>query len=63
MDLNVLMLISLMNQTIYLSTCLNYFFYQDQNKRRHKLLPIEVSKNNSDRDIDFLIYKNHYRLI
>ena len=30
-------------------------FYQDQNKWRHKLLPIEVSKNISDRDIDLLI--------
>ena len=37
-------------------------FYQDQNKWRHKLLPVEVSKNESDRVID-LIYKNHYALI
>ena len=34
-------------------------FYQDQNKWRHKLLPIEVSKNNSDRVIDLATYKNH----
>ena len=33
--------------------------YQDQNKWRHKLIPIEVSKNDSDRVIDLLIYKNH----
>ena len=38
-------------------------FYQDQNKWRHKLVPIEVSKNNSDRVIDLLIYKNYYALI
>ena len=33
----------------------------DQNK--HKLLPIEISKNESDKVIDLLIYKNHYVLI
>ena len=38
-------------------------FYEDQNKWRHKLLPIEVSKNDSDRVIGSLIYKNHYALI
>ena len=27
-------------------------FYQDQNKWKHKLEPIEVSENNSDRVID-----------
>ena len=35
-------------------------FYQDQNKWRHKLIPIEVSKNNSDIVTDLAIYKNHY---
>ena len=35
-------------------------FYQDQNKWTHKLLPIEVSKNNSDRVIHLAICKNHY---
>ena len=34
-------------------------FYQDQNKWRHKLIPIEVSKNNADRVIDLATYKNH----
>ena len=34
-------------------------FYQDQNKCKHKLIPFEVSKNESDRVIDLLIYKNH----
>ena len=34
-------------------------FYQDQNQWKHKLIPIEVSKNNSDRVIDLAIYKNH----
>ena len=38
-------------------------FYQDQNQRKHKLIPIEISKNNSDRVIDLAIYKNHYVLI
>ena len=38
-------------------------FYQDQNKWRHKIIPFEVSKNESDRVIDLLIYKNHYALI
>ena len=38
-------------------------FYQDQNQWKHKLIPIEFSKNNSDRVIDLAIYKNHYVLI
>ena len=37
-------------------------FYQDQNQWKHKLIPIEVSKNESDRVIDLAIYKNHYAL-
>ena len=35
-------------------------FFQDQNKWRHNLIPIQVSKNNSDRVIDLAIYSNHY---
>ena len=38
-------------------------FYQDQNQWKHKSIPIEISKNNSDRVIDLAIYKNHYVLI
>ena len=38
-------------------------FYQDQNHWKHKLIPIEISKNNSDKVIDLAIYKNHYVLI
>ena len=38
-------------------------FYQDQNQWKHKLIPIEISKNNSDKVIDLAIYKNHYVLI
>ena len=38
-------------------------FYQDQNQWKHKLIPIEISKNNSDRNIDLAIYKDHYVLI
>ena len=33
----------------------------DQNK--HKLIPIEISKNETDKVIDLLIFKNHYVLI
>ena len=38
-------------------------FYQDQNQWKYKLLPIEISKNDSDRVIDLAIFKNHYVLI
>ena len=38
-------------------------FYEDQNQWKHKLIPIEISKKNSDRVIDLAIYKNHYILI
>ena len=38
-------------------------FYQDQNQWKHKLIPIEISKNNTDGVIDLAIYKNHYVLI
>ena len=45
----------------YTATELN--FYHDQIKWRHILIPIEVSKNDSDRVIDLMLYKNHYALI
>ena len=38
-------------------------FYKDKDKWKHNLIPIELSKNDSDRVIDLLIYKNHYALI
>ena len=38
-------------------------FYQDQNKWKHKLIPIEISKNDSDKVIDLAFYKNHYVFI
>ena len=38
-------------------------FYPEQNQWKHKLIPFEISKNNSDRVIDLAIYKNHYVLI
>ena len=38
-------------------------FYQDQKKWIHKLVPIEVSKIESDKVSDLLIYKNHFALI
>ena len=45
---------------------MNFFeinFYQNQNKWKHKLIPIEISKNNLDRVFDLGIYQNHYFLI
>ena len=38
-------------------------FYQDGGKWKQNLIPIEISKNESDNVIDLLIYKNHYALI
>ena len=38
-------------------------FYQDQKKWRLKLIPIDVSRNDSNRVVNLLIYKNHYALI
>ena len=38
-------------------------FYHDENKWKHILIPIEVSKNDSDRVFGLIIYKNHYALI
>ena len=34
-------------------------FYQDQNQREHKLIPIEAIKNGSGKVIHLSIYKNH----
>ena len=52
------------NEVNYLS--INIFeltFYQGQKKWRHELRPIEVSKNETDRVFDLLIYKNQFALI
>ena len=38
-------------------------FYLDNNKWKHKLILIELSRNKTDKVIDLLIYKNHYSLI
>ena len=38
-------------------------FYQDQSEWRHKLIPSESSKNESEKTVDLLIYKNHFFLI
>ena len=38
-------------------------FYQDDDKWKQSLIPIEISKNESYKVIDLLIYKNHYALI
>ena len=37
-------------------------FYQDGDKWKQNLIPIEISKNESDNVIDLLFYKNHYTL-
>ena len=34
-------------------------FYQDQNKWKHNIIPIEIKKTDSDKIIDLLIYKIH----
>ena len=38
-------------------------FYQDQYKWKHNLTPIEICKNDTDRVLELLIYRNHYVLI
>ena len=38
-------------------------FYQDGDNWKHNLIPIEISKNESNRVVDLIIYKNHYALI
>ena len=38
-------------------------FYQDGDKWKHNLIPTKISKNESDKIVDLLIYKNHYALI
>ena len=38
-------------------------FYQDGDKWKHNLIPIEISKNESDRVVDVMIYKNHSALM
>ena len=35
-------------------------FYQDKNKRKQNLFPIEISKNEQDKLIELLMNKNHY---
>ena len=37
-------------------------FYQDQNKWKHKLKPIKVSKRESNRIVELLFYKNLFAL-
>ena len=39
-----------------------FSFYQNQKKTKCKPIPITVSQNNSDRVVEFLLYKNHYVL-
>ena len=38
-------------------------FYQNVNGRRHKLIPVEISENISDKVIDLLLIKKHYALL
>ena len=37
-------------------------FYRDQNEWKHIIIPIEISKNESENVFDLLIYKNHHVL-
>ena len=37
-------------------------FYQNKNNWKHNLIPIRISKIESDRVIELIIYKNHYTL-
>ena len=37
-------------------------FYQDGDKWKHKLIPIQISKNKSDRVIDLVQIKTEYAL-
>ena len=38
-------------------------FYQAQNKWKHILIPIEMNKDDSNRNVDLIIYKNKYVLV
>ena len=38
-------------------------FYQDENKWKHNLIPIEISKIESNRVVELFSYENHYALI
>ena len=38
-------------------------FYQDKDKWKHNLIPIEISKNESNKVVDLIIYKTNYALI
>ena len=38
-------------------------FDQDGDNWKHNIVPIEISKNESDKVIDLLFYKNHFALI
>ena len=38
-------------------------FHQDDNKRKHKLIPIEIFRNDSDGFVHLITYRNHYVLI
>ena len=38
-------------------------FYQDGDKLKHNLIPIEITKTDSYRVVDLLFYKTHYALI
>ena len=63
LDSIVLMFTNSMNQTIYLKNIFQLSLYEDQNEWKHKLIPIEISKFESDKVIDLIIYKNRYVLI
>ena len=37
--------------------------HQYDNIWKHKIIPIEIIRNDSDRFVDLIIYRNHYVLI
>ena len=41
----------------------NMNFYQNENFRKQKIVPIEVGEKNSDRIVDLLIYRNHHVVV
>ena len=59
-DLSVVMFRNLQKKNNLYLNIFELNFYQDQNKWKHKLIPIEISKNDEpDRIIELKTYKNH----
>ena len=63
MGFSVLICIDLRNQNNLSINSFELNFYQVGDKWKHNLILIGISKNNSDKVIDSIFYKNHYALI